>query len=133
PIFCAPARSSRLCRSFLSYSLCAPSFCVFFFNAPATTEIYTLSLHDALPSPRIRPVIRQGTVRAYDPDFRRGSGAVATNRRSRGDRKSTRLNSSHVKISYAVFCLKKKKTQNSRPVLGDAARSRCLQYMPTVD
>src|SRR5207342_1227489 len=75
------------------------SFCVFFFfNDTATTEIYTLSLHDALPiflprpgAPR-RPIRPNPAPRA-DP---------------RADRKSTRLNSSHVKISYAVFCLKKK-------------------------
>src|SRR5438552_16419218 len=72
----------------------------FFFNDPATTEIYTLSLHDALPiSPRdiqcISPPTRTGTVRIR--------------RRWAPDRKSTRLNSSHQIISYAVFCLKKKK------------------------
>src|SRR2546430_7799578 len=85
-------------------------FFFFFFNDTATTEIYTLSLHDALPicslplncsmaalasslvdistkaKPRERPVMRSST-----------------------DRKSTRLNSSHSQISYAVFCLKKKK------------------------
>src|SRR6266542_4761776 len=70
---------------------------VFFFNDTATTEIYTLSLHDALPispgpGPRRRPA-RSG----------RGGGC-----RSGRDRKSTRLNSSHGSISYAVFCLKKK-------------------------
>src|SRR5215203_6605879 len=69
----------------------------FFFNDTATTEIYTLSLHDALPISR-------------PPCSRRSSGARRA-RRSRwpGDRKSTRLNSSHANISYAVFCLKKKK------------------------
>src|SRR5215207_11282556 len=68
----------------------------FFFNDTATTEIYTLSLHDALPigwSTSI-PAVR------LPPDFGPGSPA---------DRKSTRLNSSHEWISYAVFCLKKKK------------------------
>src|SRR5690348_18077522 len=74
----------------------------FFFNDTATTEIYTLSLHDALPiSAGVRgaPADRRGAVR---PD--RPASAAA-----RVDRKSTRLNSSHPSISYAVFCLKKKK------------------------
>src|SRR5690349_22977371 len=88
----------------------------YFFNHPTTTNIYTLSLHDALPiclyyatfvggnggtrccalfarsSPENRPVSRLSRARAETRD-----------------RKSTRLNSSHVEISYAVFCLKKKK------------------------
>src|SRR6266542_6011759 len=68
----------------------------FFFNDTATTEIYTLSLHDALPiSPCFWP--------------RRHCGCLPMARR---DRKSTRLNSSHGSISYAVFCLKKKKKTN---------------------
>src|SRR3712207_8723447 len=78
---------------------------IFFFNDTATTEIYTLSLHDALPiSPRASGGPRRGgrgrtrTTRAPLP------GATPTRR----DRKSTRLNSSHANISYAVFCLKKK-------------------------
>src|SRR6266567_275190 len=73
----------------------------FFFNDTATTEIYTLSLHDALPiSPRARHFPRDG----------RAEGITRpTEWRSRRDRKSTRLNSSHSQISYAVFCLKKKK------------------------
>src|SRR6516162_11497535 len=73
-------------------------FFFFFFNDTATTEIYTLSLHDALPictsswpGPPARP---------------RSPPRTGT------DRKSTRLNSSHLVISYAVFCLKKKKTTN---------------------
>src|SRR3712207_7964357 len=77
-------------------------FFFFFFNDTATTEIYTLSLHDALPI-----------------SFRLGQKGLDTppgDRRLRGnsggqDRKSTRLNSSHANISYAVFCLKKKKKQ----------------------
>src|SRR5688572_32061131 len=85
----------------------------FFFNDTATTEIYTLSLHDALP-------IYQPMVRAYlIPQALKGGkhgGAqymecdqLPRKRRVSGDRKSTRLNSSHSQISYAVFCLKKKK------------------------
>src|SRR5690606_41796746 len=89
----------------------------FLFNAQATPEIYTLSLHDALPIyvTSVRQWIRElldkttltpedigeysGTRKEVRPDIFRCQG---------GDRKSTRLNSSHVKISYAVFCLKKK-------------------------
>src|SRR5438270_5060831 len=72
-------------------------FRCFFFNDPATTEIYTLSLHDALPisDPRI-PL----PLELY-PDRRNSLGLDL-------DRKSTRLNSSYSQISYAVFCLKKK-------------------------
>src|SRR5260221_13478453 len=79
----------------------------FFFNDTATTEIYTLSLHDALPIYRHRD--GQSAVLRYDTQ-----PAAAAPRRGdcQGervrDRKSTRLNSSHTVISYAVFCLKKK-------------------------
>src|SRR5438477_9439357 len=72
---------------------------LFFFNATATTEIYTLSLHDALPIFWPRSVRRRERVR-----LRCASAARPE------DRKSTRLNSSHMSISYAVFCLKKKKS-----------------------
>src|SRR5436189_5308358 len=75
-------------------------FLVFFFDDAATTEIYTLSLHDALP------ISCCGDV--GDGPFAR-AGAVRAN----GDRKSTRLNSSHRCISYAVFCLKKKMWRRS--------------------
>src|SRR5258708_40294902 len=88
-------------------------FPFFFFNDTATTEIYTLSLHDALPISvdHHRPVVDHGvagTRRAAAPGPARtvgagGADAVVV------DRKSTRLNSSHQIISYAVFCLKKKK------------------------
>src|SRR2546428_5558981 len=75
----------------------------FFFNDTATTEIYTLSLHDALPICSHRAGARfcaHLSLHAGDP----GDPGWA-----RADRKSTRLNSSHDQISYAVFCLKKKK------------------------
>src|SRR2546430_3205428 len=89
----------------------------FFFNDTATTEIYTLSLHDALPiwiAPRVSVRVREERCSAL-----RGIGLAPANSLShRGpkerkvrkgrDRKSTRLNSSHSQISYAVFCLKKK-------------------------
>src|SRR5947209_11554258 len=79
---------------------------LFFFNDTATTEIYTLSLHDALPiySPC------HGTHRTVRYSARsRSSASSPTGGTLRRDRKSTRLNSSHANISYAVFCLKKKK------------------------
>src|SRR5688572_32281630 len=72
---------------------------IFFYIYTATTEIYTLSLHDALPIFRYGGGIPVGG-RDVDPDF---AGLMR-------DRKSTRLNSSHSQISYAVFCLKKKNT-----------------------
>src|SRR3712207_9541966 len=93
---------------------------IFFFNDTATTEIYTLSLHDALPISDAQP----GRGHRRDPraDRRPGDGAGRADadharaglpdRRTHPralDRKSTRLNSSHANISYAVFCLKKKK------------------------
>src|SRR3712207_6853563 len=93
------------------------SFVFFFFNDTATTEIYTLSLHDALPisvrAPRAPPPPRPSATR---PQRRRSVGAPTAphpgDTGPRGsDRKSTRLNSSHANISYAVFCLKKKKNK----------------------
>src|SRR5471030_3461573 len=74
----------------------------FFFNDTATTEIYTLSLHDALPISYYR-----GT----------DGKAWAVYWNGQKDRKSTRLNSSHLGISYAVFCLKKKKKYKSLHLL----------------
>src|SRR5256885_3189413 len=83
-------------------------FFFFFFNDTATTEIYTLSLHDALPISRARP---SGRSRGSSSSARRSwAGCPRPGAASpRTDRKSTRLNSSHLVISYAVFCLKKKK------------------------
>src|SRR3712207_7661090 len=81
----------------------------FFFNDTATTEIYTLSLHDALP------ISGDGEGRvtvdgcAAPCTFHRGDRVtVRADYEAASDRKSTRLNSSHANISYAVFCLKKK-------------------------
>src|SRR5206468_12186878 len=79
-------------------------FFFFFFNDPATTEIYTLSLHDALPISGQSARSRRETWRV--PGRFRGSLRGGCR-----DRKSTRLNSSHDQISYAVFCLKKKKKE----------------------
>src|SRR5690349_22228827 len=82
--------------------MCSPSYSLFsfFFNDTATTEIYTLSLHDALPI--------SGNPAPPRPRSPESSMIFVSSSRVRLDRKSTRLNSSHVEISYAVFCLKKK-------------------------
>src|SRR5947207_14680282 len=91
--------------------------CLFFFNDTATTEIYTLSLHDALPIFVARRCRRQAARRRPDGDVscrrRAPCRACCCGRPHQRfqDRKSTRLNSSHTVISYAVFCLKKKKQQ----------------------
>src|SRR5947209_15345958 len=77
------------------------SFSFFFFNDTATPEIYTLSLHDALPISQ-NGTINMGLSRKVDDSVNTAHYFVK-------DRKSTRLNSSHANISYAVFCLKKKK------------------------
>src|SRR2546426_12403584 len=94
----------------LSVVCCPFSFFFFFFNDTATTEIYTLSLHDALPIYAADSVaelpLRSWLSRCPFP-----APACATRLRATRDRKSTRLNSSHLVISYAVFCLKKKKKQ----------------------
>src|SRR5258707_3385923 len=86
----------------------------FFFNDTATTEIYTLSLHDALPI--CRSMKRRSSSSSRRPAaWASGRWPLAatasrlSNHSSATDRKSTRLNSSHANISYAVFCLKKKK------------------------
>src|SRR5690554_7366588 len=99
-------------------------YCLFFFNNPATTAIYTLSLHDALPIfdelpliHRVEPIV-QLAFRGHEHRLSRavgiedvGSEGLLDDRAV--DRKSTRLNSSHVRISYAVFCLKKKNKKNN--------------------
>src|SRR2546428_8966490 len=91
----------------------AQRFVFFFFNDTATTEIYTLSLHDALPiSDPCRNLSPSGRARPFWPAGRSPPPAALIPARSDKDRKSTRLNSSHDQISYAVFCLKKK---NSLP------------------
>src|SRR5688572_31620602 len=112
------------CYFFLFTLLFFLFFFFFFFNDPATTEIYTLSLHDALPILFPRGLSRsscdhraRSRVDGVAVRYRSNSGLPAGPRvdlqRSRQaivqDRKSTRLNSSHSQISYAVFCLKKKK------------------------
>src|SRR5690349_23560662 len=94
----------------------------FFFTDTTTTEIYTLSLHDALP---ILIVIGAGLAGLSSGVALAEAGFRVTVLEQ--DRKSTRLNSSHVEISYAVFCLKKKKRQ--RADQADPARlvMRCVR------
>src|SRR5690606_41628744 len=100
----------------------------FLLIAPALTDIYPLSLHDALPIycfPFSNSYVKIATIPSTSsPASRKASAAVIalppveirSSTTTTLDRKSTRLNSSHVKISYAVFCLKKKKqTRNWRP------------------
>src|SRR2546430_7893910 len=95
-----------------------PIFFFFFFNDTATTEIYTLSLHDALPISHHRLVAGRPVARhdrgVLPREIQKLVGAADHSVDAAAideieDRKSTRLNSSHSQISYAVFCLKKKK------------------------
>src|SRR2546430_14451491 len=87
----------------------------FFFNDTATTEIYTLSLHDALPNSvphgfhNFKIPLGGGVQDHALADLEGGKTDQVGQNAMGGDRKSTRLNSSHSQISYAVFCLKKKR------------------------
>src|SRR5438067_13920773 len=101
-LLCSYVLDSSLTNHLLTVSSVNFELCFFFFfNDTATTEIYTLSLHDALPISEMRfPFFGS----AFTPSLNNTASA-----RFNVDRKSTRLNSSHVSISYAVFCLKKKK------------------------
>src|SRR5437667_5411133 len=103
---------------------CSVFSLLFFFNDTATTEIYTLSLHDALPiyidGPR--KVVRCPPLRMPRVD-RHGKRA----RSALVDRKSTRLNSSHITISYAVFCLKKKKKKKQKTETRKVKKSKTTQ------
>src|SRR3712207_6930028 len=106
--------------------MCFLMYILFFFNDTATTEIYTLSLHDALPISgnesggacvhRLRRGVGVHAAIHFDMDVEPELGDTVGDRldllelAGDEDRKSTRLNSSHANISYAVFCLKKKKT-----------------------
>src|SRR5256885_3960801 len=91
------------CASRLSAS---PFF--FFFNDTATTEIYTLSLHDALP------ILLSASADPGEVKFTVSDTGIGIPQADQ-DRKSTRLNSSHLVISYAVFCLKKKTISTAEP------------------
>src|SRR2546426_12545598 len=98
---------------FFSFFLCSLLYFsfFFFFNDTATTEIYTLSLHDALPISRNAHRVGAHVGDQADGAFLAQFHALVQALR---DRKSTRLNSSHLVISYAVFCLKKKKKKLKR-------------------
>src|SRR2546422_11401683 len=104
-------------HSFFSSILFSVFLFFFFFNDTATTEIYTLSLHDALPIWVVKnlwlipalPLLAAGLTALAQQRHRRFASSLAILSMSASDRKSTRLNSSHGYISYAVFCLKKKK------------------------
>src|SRR2546430_17022023 len=103
------------------WSTLASTIFFFFFNDTATTEIYTLSLHDALPISVTQHEIKGVYTTVPHPQESWSEGPVKAIDEFTGpsdqdscgwgtDRKSTRLNSSHSQISYAVFCLKKKNT-----------------------
>src|SRR3989475_12716429 len=103
---CAASSAQACLRSSVSTPIHL-SLSFFFFNDTATTEIYTLSLHDALP---ICPEPGARHAHGLDGAVDCGAPDAHTRRDTQDqDRKSTRLNSSHSQISYAVFCLKKKK------------------------
>src|SRR2546430_13324260 len=102
------------------YRLSLYIFFFFFFNDTATTEIYTLSLHDALPILPSADMVNCPVPRTWENAARiLGCGLPKAVEREAlagavgEDRKSTRLNSSHSQISYAVFCLKKKKNNST--------------------
>src|SRR5438105_9548254 len=107
---------------FFRYSI---SCFFFFFNDTATTEIYTLSLHDALPISKFRP-----RTPAWGRQFRTRCcrSGVPSGWPCWSDRKSTRLNSSHEWISYAVFCLKKKKKKENK----DSMKSANIRAKDTI-
>src|SRR5699024_12768091 len=105
-----------------SYCVIPPPFSLFlFFTATATPEIYTLSLHDALPI-SLGSGACSGSSSVEPKASRSGSSRSGARWRlrasARTDRKSTRLNSSHVSISYAVFCLKKKTKKKQQESAG---------------
>src|SRR3712207_7676540 len=98
-----------------NYTLSSMARYIFFFNDTATTEIYTLSLHDALPISRytaaVNRLMSQPNKTATVSSILGGAAPFEMTRKEAGlDRKSTRLNSSHPNIPYAVFCLTKKQT-----------------------
>src|SRR2546430_8860711 len=102
-----------ICLSFVYTTI----FFFFFFNDPATTEIYTLPLHDALPiwARDTAIMVTSRWFRCTIPPLKLSAQCEQCGHPASqsGDRKSTRLNSSHSQISYAVFCLKKKKDSTS--------------------
>src|SRR3712207_7260924 len=104
---------------------------VFFLKDTAPTEIYTLPLHAALPIYRSPPKGRRASQKLWRRLWKRRmwpttSRPIATPRR---DRKSTRLNSSHANISYAVFCLKKKNSNAIEHRLAELSHESCRLYV----
>src|SRR5688572_31354225 len=100
---------------------------ILFFSAPATTEIYTLSLHDALPilQRQLTRLVPEGVVAAVELHLLEVDvGDVGAE-----DRKSTRLNSSHSQISYAVFCLKKKIEHHDGAATDTTPRRLAIQQL----
>src|SRR5947208_7623464 len=110
---------SRLHLSFTPFPICTS----FFFNDTATPEIYTLSLHDALPILTSTTSTAQA-MRCCSPAGRRSYRSSA-----REIGRSTRLNSSHQIISYAVFCLKKKKNTYKHTKRHDTRRAYSSRYV----
>src|SRR5437879_13137106 len=102
--------ASQFCSIVSRSYICFLVFIFFFFNDTATTEIYTLSLHDALPIYELLDAARVDGASEFYLYWR----IVLPLSRDKIDRKSTRLNSSHRCISYAVFCLKKKKKKKKK-------------------
>src|SRR5947208_5900326 len=108
------------------------TYIVFFYNSTSTPDIYTLSLHDALPisaalsglGRRPRPLHQP-----HPPTGPRGGPPAADS--PRRDRKSTRLNSSHQIISYAVFCLKKKNNNNIHINIKLSISLQCTSHQHT--
>src|SRR5215831_10974925 len=116
----AAARVSALHQKLLHFV--ANATWSFFFKYTATTEIYTLSLHDALPiflQLRRDLADERSHGRVLPVCVHHGSGGL--------DRKSTRLNSSHLGISYAVFCLKKKKKKDDKIIVVIKKKKKKLQ------
>src|SRR2546428_6094466 len=102
----------------------------FFFNDTAPTEIYTLSLHDALPIYDIDVFDESEVLWAVATRVQADRDLVVVSG-SLGDRKSTRLNSSHGHISYAVFCLKKKRSPTRATARCEpSTRSPCPCHSP---
>src|SRR5204862_6672951 len=130
-----------------------PCYCnlfLFSLSYPPTTRLYTLSLHDALPISSFRCELRQQPQRDHGEERHRAvqqclpadqnqvrhrcqqQGRDQARRAAvdAGDRKSTRLNSSHVEISYAVFCLKKKKKRLNSTQIANSYAQLCMKKKP---
>src|SRR5207244_10163680 len=115
PVKCRAVASTTQLRSVV--------FSLFFFMPTSPTATYTLSLHDALPIYEGHVVARSQLEQpASFGDRARGFSPVLKERDAALDRKSTRLNSSHQIISYAVFCLKKKKAKQAQKKVESVAK-----------